>query len=45
MAFGHEFSGTIVDMGSEVKGFEIGEPVGIGYDNCGNVSSAKGPHK
>ena len=41
MAFGHEFSGTIVDMGSEVKGFEIGEPVGIGYDTAGNVSSAK----
>lgn len=41
MAFGHEFSGTIVDMGSEVKGFGIGEPVGIGYDNCGKCEFCK----
>ena len=35
MAWGHEFAGTIVDMGSDVKEFEVGEMVGIGYDNCG----------
>lgn len=41
MAFGHEFSGTIVDMGPKVSGFEIGEPVGIGYDNCGQCEFCK----
>lgn len=39
MAFGHEFSGVIVDKGSAVKGFEIGEHVGIGYDNCGKCEA------
>ena len=29
MAWGHEFAGTIVDMGSDVKEFEVGEMVGI----------------
>lgn len=33
--WGHEFAGTVVDMGSDVKEFEVGEMVGIGYDNCG----------
>lgn len=34
MAWGHEFAGTIVDMGSDVKEFEVKEMVGIGCDNC-----------
>lgn len=41
MAWGHEFAGTIVEMGSEVKGFQIGEMVGIGYDNCGKCEYCK----
>lgn len=35
MAWGHEFAGTIVAKGDGVKDFEVGERVGIGYDNCG----------
>lgn len=36
MTIGHEFSGQIVDMGSEVKGFEIGQRVsGEGHITCG----------
>ena len=41
MAWGHEFAGTVVDMGAEVKGFEVGEMVGIGYDNCGECEFCK----
>ena len=41
MAWGHEFAGTIVDMGSDVKEFEVGEMVGIGYDNCGECEFCK----
>ena len=35
MAFGHEYSGKIIEMGSDVKGFEIGDTIGVGYDWCG----------
>lgn len=35
MAFGHEYSGVIVDKGAAVKGFEIGDTIGVGYDWCG----------
>lgn len=35
MAFGHEYSGEIVDKGSAVSDFEIGETIGVGYDWCG----------
>jgi threonine 3-dehydrogenase len=36
MAVGHEFSGEIVDMGVEVKGFEIGDRVSAeGHITCG----------
>ena len=41
MAWGHGFAGTIVDMGSDVKEFEVGEMVGIGYDNCGECEFCK----
>lgn len=41
MAFGHEFCGSIIKMGADVKGFEIGEKVGIGYDNCGECEACK----
>ncbi len=36
MAVGHEFSGKIVDMGVEVKGYEIGDRVSAeGHITCG----------
>jgi threonine 3-dehydrogenase len=36
MAVGHEYSGEIVDIGSEVRGFEIGDRVsGEGHVTCG----------
>ena len=36
MAVGHEFSGKIVDMGVEVRGFEIGDRVSAeGHITCG----------
>ena len=36
MAVGHEFSGQIVDMGVEVKGYEIGDRVSAeGHITCG----------
>ena len=36
MAVGHEFSGEIVDMGIEVKGYEIGDRVSAeGHITCG----------
>lgn len=35
MAFGHEYSGVIVDKGTAVKGFKIGDTIGVGYDWCG----------
>ena len=36
MAVGHEFSGQIVDMGIEVKGYEIGDRVSAeGHITCG----------
>ncbi|MFK8018028.1 MAG: L-threonine 3-dehydrogenase [Gammaproteobacteria bacterium] len=36
MTVGHEFVGTVVDMGSEVRGFEIGDRVsGEGHIHCG----------
>jgi threonine 3-dehydrogenase len=36
MAVGHEFSGEIMDMGIEVKGYEIGERVSAeGHITCG----------
>ena len=36
LAVGHEFSGKVVDCGSEVRGFEIGDRVsGEGHITCG----------
>jgi threonine 3-dehydrogenase len=36
MAVGHEYSGEIVELGSEVRGFEIGDRVsGEGHVTCG----------
>ncbi|MFK7886161.1 MAG: L-threonine 3-dehydrogenase [Gammaproteobacteria bacterium] len=36
MTVGHEFVGTIEDMGSEVRGFSVGDRVsGEGHINCG----------
>jgi threonine 3-dehydrogenase len=36
MAVGHEYSGRIVDMGSEVRGFQVGDRVsGEGHITCG----------
>jgi len=36
MAVGHEFSGEIVDMGEEVRGFEVGDRVSAeGHITCG----------
>ena len=36
MAVGHEYSGRIVDMGSEVRGFTVGDRVsGEGHITCG----------
>lgn len=35
MAFGHENSGVVVDVGSEVKNVKVGDHVGFGIIGCG----------
>jgi threonine 3-dehydrogenase len=42
MAVGHEYCGTIVDMGSEVRGFAIGDRVsGEGHITCGHCRNCR----
>ncbi len=42
MAVGHEYVGTIVDMGSEVRGFKLGDRVsGEGHLTCGFCRNCK----
>ncbi len=42
MAIGHEYCGTIVDMGSEVRGFDIGDRVcGEGHITCGHCRNCR----
>lgn len=40
-AFGHEYSGTIVAQGKDVKGFKVGDTIGLGYDWCGKCEYCK----
>ncbi|MDX1453979.1 MAG: L-threonine 3-dehydrogenase [Gammaproteobacteria bacterium] len=42
MVVGHEFAGEVVDMGSEVKGFDIGDRVsGEGHITCGHCRNCR----
>src|SRR6202521_3754788 len=42
MAVGHEYSGEIVEVGSEVRGFEIGDRVsGEGHITCGHCRNCR----
>ncbi|HNR91173.1 MAG TPA: L-threonine 3-dehydrogenase [Dokdonella sp.] len=42
MAVGHEYSGEIVAMGSEVRGFEVGDRVsGEGHITCGHCRNCR----
>jgi len=42
MAIGHEYCGTIVDMGSEVRGLSIGDRVsGEGHITCGHCRNCR----
>ena len=42
MAVGHEYCGEIVEMGSEVRGFEIGDRVsGEGHLTCGHCRNCR----
>ena len=42
MAVGHEYSGEIVDMGSEVRGFHTGDRVsGEGHITCGHCRNCR----
>jgi threonine 3-dehydrogenase len=42
MITGHEYSGEIVSVGQEVKGFEVGERVsGEGHITCGNCRNCR----
>jgi threonine 3-dehydrogenase len=42
MAVGHEYAGRIVDMGSEVRGFAVGDRVsGEGHITCGYCRNCK----
>jgi threonine 3-dehydrogenase len=42
MAIGHEYCGRIVQMGSEVRGFEIGDRVsGEGHITCGHCRNCR----
>ena len=42
MTVGHEFVGTVVDMGSEVRGYSVGDRVsGEGHINCGFCRNCK----
>ena len=35
LSLGHEWSGDIVEMGPDVKGWEIGDPVVVEFSGCG----------
>ena len=42
MAVGHEYCGAVVDMGSEVRGFSIGDRVsGEGHITCGHCRNCR----
>lgn len=42
MVVGHEFAGEVVDMGSEVNGFEVGDRVsGEGHITCGHCRNCR----
>ncbi|MDX1442952.1 MAG: L-threonine 3-dehydrogenase [Gammaproteobacteria bacterium] len=42
MVVGHEFAGEVVDMGSEVTGFEVGDRVsGEGHITCGHCRNCR----
>jgi threonine 3-dehydrogenase len=42
MAVGHEYSGTIVALGSEVRGFDVGDRVsGEGHITCGHCRNCR----
>ena len=42
MAIGHEYCGTIVEMGSEVRGFAVGDRVsGEGHITCGHCRNCR----
>ncbi|HEY4332561.1 MAG TPA: L-threonine 3-dehydrogenase [Ilumatobacteraceae bacterium] len=42
MAIGHEYCGTVVDMGSEVRGFSVGDRVsGEGHITCGHCRNCR----
>ncbi len=42
MAIGHEYCGTIVDLGSEVRGFDVGDRVsGEGHLTCGHCRNCR----
>jgi len=42
MAIGHEYTGTLVAMGDEVRGFEIGDRVsGEGHITCGHCRNCR----
>jgi threonine 3-dehydrogenase len=42
MAVGHEYCGTIVDLGSEVRGFAVGDRVsGEGHITCGHCRNCR----
>jgi L-iditol 2-dehydrogenase len=41
MAFGHENSGVVVEVGSEVKNVEIGDHVGFGFLGCGECENCR----
>jgi threonine 3-dehydrogenase len=42
MAVGHEYCGTVVDLGSEVRGFSVGDRVsGEGHITCGHCRNCR----
>ena len=41
MAGGHEGESVVVAMGSEVKGFEVGDKVAFGYEYCGRCDNCR----
>jgi threonine 3-dehydrogenase len=42
MAVGHEYAGEIVEIGSEVRGFQVGDRVsGEGHITCGNCRNCR----
>jgi threonine 3-dehydrogenase len=43
MVIGHEYAGTVVDIGQEVKGFTLGDRVsGEGHITCGHCRNCRG---